>query len=172
MKSFKVILLLAALCVSPLVNAEALTAEKKAALKELMNVTGASRMSELFGNAFVQQMTEVLRRARPDIDPRAFDIVREEVMAVMHEELDEKESLQNLIYPIYHKYLTLDETRALIRFYKTPLGRKSIEVMPKMTQEAMQVGQEWGRRLAPRIQQRILARFAKEGIGAATSSGR
>ncbi|MFQ5488866.1 MAG: DUF2059 domain-containing protein [Gammaproteobacteria bacterium] len=164
MKLLKIMVLLAAVCLSTIAAAEELTAEKKAALKELMNVTGASQMSQLFGNAFVQQMSDALRRARPDIDPRAFDIVREEVMAVMHEELEEKESLQTLIYPIYHKYLSLEETRALIRFYKTPLGRKSIEVMPKMTQEAMLVGQQWGRQLAPRIQQRVLARFAKEGI--------
>jgi len=167
MKLLKImVVLVIVLCFSVTAAAEELTAEKKAALKELMNVTGAAQMSQLFGNAFVQQMSDALRRARPDIDPRAFDIVREEVMAVMHEELEEKESLQTLIYPIYHKYLTLEETQALIRFYKTPLGRKSIEVMPKMTQEAMQVGQQWGRRLAPKIQQRVLARFAKEGITA------
>lgn len=146
------------------VEMEKLTPEKRAALKELMDLTGASHMSKIFGEAFIRQMSNSLRRARPDIDPRAFDILRQEVMAVMREELDKKGSLQALIYPIYNKYLTLDETRALIRFYRTPLGKKTIEVMPKMTREAMMVGQRWGQQLAPRIQERVLARFRKEGI--------
>ncbi len=145
-------------------GAEELTAEKKAALKELMEITGAARMSQMFNNAFVEQMSAALVRARPDIDPRAFEILREEIQAVVREELEEKQSLQERIYPIYHKYLTLEETRALIRFYKTPLGRKTIEVMPKMTREAMEVGQRWGRELAPRIQQRVMARFEREGL--------
>ncbi len=151
-------------CLSGVAQAEELTREKKAALKELMELTGAARMSQLFGNAFIEQMSAALVRARPDINPRAFEILREEVMAIMREELEEKESLQQLIYPIYNKYLTLQETRELIRFYKTPLGRKTIEVMPKMTREAMAVGQRWGQALAPRIQQRILERFEKEGV--------
>ncbi len=156
-----VILFSAAVCAE---EAEKLTAEKKAALKELMDLTGASHMSQVFGEAFVQQMSASLRRARPDIDPRAYDILRQEVMAVMREELDDKGSLQALIYPIYNKYLTLKETRELIRFYRTPLGRKTIEVMPRMTREAMMVGQRWGQQLAPKIQERVLARFRKEGI--------
>lgn len=149
---------------SAAVCAGELTAEKKAALKELMEIMGTARMSQMFSNAFVEQMSAALVRARPDIDPRAFEILREEVMLVMKEELEEKESLQELIYPIYNKYLTLQEARELIRFYRTPLGRKTIEVMPKMTREAMVVGQRWGRELAPRIQQRILERFKKEGV--------
>ncbi len=137
---------------------------KKAAIKELMEVTGATQMGEIFGNAFVQQMTQVLKNSKPDIDPKAFDIIKEEVKALIHEELVVKESLLPFMYPIYHKYLTLEEINGLIQFYKTPLGQKAISVMPKMTQEGMKAGQEWGQLIGQKLQQIILSRFKKEEI--------
>ena len=144
--------------------AEELTAEKKLALKELMEITGAAKMGEMFGAMFVQQMTAALKQRDPDIDPRAYTVLDEEITKLMHEEFVEKESLQKLMYPIYHKYLSLAETRELIRFYKTPVGKKAISVMPLMAQEGMQAGQVWGQSLEPEIERRIAARFEKEGI--------
>ncbi len=143
---------------------EQLNSEKKEAIKELLQVTGAYQLGELLGNAFSQQMVNVLRTSKPDVDPKAFDIIKEETDALMHEELVKKESLLPFMYPAYHKYLTLDEINGLIKFYKTPLGRKAISVMPKMTQEGIVAGQEWGKIIAPKIQQRILNRLNKEGI--------
>ena len=109
-------------------------------------------------------MAQVLKKSKPDVDPKAFDIIEEEVKALIHEELVINESLHPYMYPIYHKYLTLEETNGLIRFYKTPLGRKTISVMPKMTQEGMKAGQAWGQSIGQKIQQKILERFKKEGI--------
>jgi hypothetical protein len=131
--------------------------EKKAAIKELLEVTGAMQMGEVFANAFSQQMTQVLKKSKPDIN-------NEEVNALIHEELVVKESFYPYMYPVYHKYLTLDETRGLIRFYRTPLGKKAISVMPKMTQEGMNAGQAWGQSIAPKLQQRVSERFKREGI--------
>jgi hypothetical protein len=145
-------------------HCDELNAEKKAAIKELLQVTGALQMAEIFGNVFTKQMTQALKRSKPDVDPKAFDIIEEEVKSLMHEELVVKESLLPFMYPIYHKYLTLEETEGLIRFYKTPLGRKTISVMPKMTQEGMKAGQAWGQSINPKLQQRVLDRFQKEGI--------
>lgn len=141
-----------------------LTNEKKAAIKELLQVTGAYKLGEMFGNAFTAQMIKVLKESKPDIDPRAFDIIKEESEALMHEELVEKESLLPFMYPIYHRYLTLGETKGLIQFYKTPLGRKAVSVVPKMTQEGMLAGQEWGKIIGPKLQQKVLKRLKKEGI--------
>jgi hypothetical protein len=162
----KLILALTLCCflVPSLSYCDELTLEKKAAIKELLQVTDATKMGEIFGNLFAQQMTKVLKQSKPDIDPKAFDIIKEEAESLMHEELVVKESLFPFMYPIYHKYLTLEETNGLIRFYKTPLGRKAISVMPKMTQEGMIAGQEWGQSIGAKFQQRVLDRFKKEGI--------
>ena len=87
-----------------------------------------------------------------------------EVNSLIHEELKQKESLHPYMYPIYHKYLTLEETKGLIKFYETPLGKKVISVMPKMTQEGMQAGQIWGQFISEKLQKRVRERLKKEGI--------
>lgn len=143
---------------------EELNDEKKLAIKELLQVTGAYQLGELFSNTFTQQMVSALKASKPDVDPRAFDIIKEETDGLFHDELVVKESLLPLMYPIYHKYLSLDETIGLIKFYKTPLGRKAISVMPKMTEESMAAGQEWGKIIAPKLQKRVLNRLEKEHI--------
>lgn len=141
-----------------------LNSDKKVAIKELLDVTGALQLGEIFSNAFIQQMTQVLKSSKPDVDPKAFDIIEEEVKALIHEELVVKESLLPYMYPIYHKYLTLEETKGLIKFYNTPLGKKAISVMPKMTQEGIKAGQIWGQTMGKKIQQRLSERFKNEGL--------
>jgi hypothetical protein len=143
---------------------EELTQEKINAIKELMSITGSIQLAQLLGNAIVQQMSNLLRKTNPEIDPKALKILEEEVMTLMHEETVEKGSFQQLIYPIYNKYLTLEEIREFIRFYRTPVGKKAISVMPKMMQESMQASEAWAQSLGPVIQQRVLTRFEKEGI--------
>lgn len=144
--------------------AEELTPAKKESMKELMVLTGASQMGQMFGNAFVQQLTTILKSTNPDIDPKAFVFLEEEINKLIREELVEKKTLQELIYPLYHKYLTHSDIKELIRFYKTPVGKKAISVMPQLTRESMQAGQKWGQALGPVIQQRIKDRFKREGI--------
>jgi len=52
----------------------------------------------------------------------------------------------------------------LLTFYQTPLGRKTVEIMPLLSQESMQVGQAWGMGLGPIIGQRVSERLADAGI--------
>jgi tetratricopeptide (TPR) repeat protein len=158
-----------ALCLCLLIVAsvgycEELTQEKINAIKELMSITGSTQVAEILGKAVFQRMANFVQKTNPEIDLRALKIMEEEVTSLMREETGEKGSFQQLIFPIYNKYLTLDEIREMIRFYKTPAGKKMTSVLPKMMQELMQASQPWANSLVPRIQQRVLTRFEKEGI--------
>ena len=144
--------------------AEELDQQKKQAIDELLAVTGASKIGEMFGNAFIDQMTAILKQSNPDVDPRAFDIVRDEVTTIMREEMVDKKALNEISYPVYHKYLTLADINQLIEFYKSPIGQKVIDVMPRISAEAMEGGQQLANSIAPIIQERLQKRFEKEGI--------
>lgn len=52
------------------------------------------------------------------------------------------------VVPLYARYFSPDEMKQLAAFYRTPIGRKSLQVMPKLMGEGMQAGQ---RVIAPRI---------------------
>lgn len=55
---------------------------------------------------------------------------------------------------IYAKYFTTAELEELVRFYTSPIGRKSLEVMPDMMREGMQAGSE---HLGPKISEAMAA---------------
>jgi hypothetical protein len=52
------------------------------------------------------------------------------------------------VVPLYARYFSPDEMKQLAAFYRTPIGKKSLSVMPQLMGEGMQVGQ---RVIAPRI---------------------
>lgn len=55
---------------------------------------------------------------------------------------------------LYAKYFTVQELDAMTAFYLSPAGRKSLEVLPQMMQEAMQAGMD---HLSPKLDQAFLA---------------
>ncbi len=61
------------------------------------------------------------------------------------------EELINIIIPIYSKHFTHDEIKELLKFYKTPTGKKVILVMPRVMQENVAMGQRWGTELGRKV---------------------
>lgn len=147
----------------PLFAEQSIPPEKLHAIRELINITGARMDREAIAQTFIQQMLSVLRAHNPDLPEKAIDIVTEQVYAIVAEEVG-KESLQQHIYPIYAKYFTLAELKGLIEFNRSATGRKANKVMPKLIQESMDAAQNWSRQLGPGLSQRVLKRFAAEGI--------
>jgi hypothetical protein len=54
----------------------------------------------------------------------------------------------NLFIPVYDKHFSHDDIKKLIQFYESPIGKKSLDVMPLITQESYHIGEEWGQKLA------------------------
>ncbi|NEQ77810.1 MAG: DUF2059 domain-containing protein [Okeania sp. SIO2C9] len=54
------------------------------------------------------------------------------------ERISYQQIVEEVYYPIYDKYFTEEDLQALIEFYQTPTGRKTIELMPQLFQESMQ----------------------------------
>lgn len=67
--------------------------------------------------------------------------------------------LTDRMVPIYQRHFSAADIQGLLRFYRSPLGRKVITEMPATRAEGMQLGQEWGRQRA----QAMLADLQKSG---------
>ncbi len=65
-----------------------------------------------------------------------FDAFAERFRALFAERLNFSEIIEAVYLPLYDKYFSEEELREMLAFYRTPLGRKSIEVMPALMQEA------------------------------------
>ncbi|HEV2623196.1 MAG TPA: DUF2059 domain-containing protein [Frateuria sp.] len=67
--------------------------------------------------------------------------------------------LTERMVPIYQRHFSAADIQGLLKFYRSPLGRKVITEMPATMAEGMQLGQEWGRQRA----QAMLADLHKSG---------
>ena len=144
--------------------AEELTPEKIKSIDVLLEKTGAAKISQMLSSIYIKRANASLKQQDPNIDPKAFAIVSEEVNKVFAEEVNKKNPINTLIHPIYHKHLTLAELDGIISFYETALGKKVLSVMPLITRDARQASFAWGKSLRPQLSKKLQARFEEEGI--------
>ena len=118
------------------------------AVKELLEVTGAGNL----GVQMMQQMLPGLKKLGPDLPESYWDDFISEV---------DPDELAGLIVPIYQKHFSEEEIRELLRFYRSPTGKKVTETLPMVMQESMVAGQQWGRSLSQRVLKKARAERAK-----------
>lgn len=117
-------------------------AAKLADIQKLMNLTGAANL----GVQAADQMIASMKGAMPTVPDKFWTEFRKEINA---------DELVNLIIPVYDKHLTQGELKELIKFYETPVGKKMIAVMPAITAESIQIGQQWGMEVARRAKAKL-----------------
>lgn len=62
------------------------------------------------------------------------------------QKMNTRELVEKII-PIYDKYYSTEDIKAVNAFYETPAGQKLLSTLPQVMQEAMKVGQEWGEKI-------------------------
>jgi len=120
-------------------------AEYVKTLNTLFYVSGSSGLY----NMTVKQMFVVFREQHPDISEQKWTALEKEFIEVSLSELT------NMLAPVYKKYLTIDDLKEMIKFYSTPIGRKYSQNILPLTQDAMMIGVEWGRKIGQKFSERI-----------------
>lgn len=115
---------------------------KLADVKRLLELTGAAQL----GQQVMQQLIPSFRATMPNVPQKFWDDFAKEA---------NPNELVDRVALIYDKHLSHDEVKGIIAFYQTPAGKKLVSVMPQVTQESMQVGQQWGRELGERIARKL-----------------
>lgn len=141
--------------------ADELTEEKRADIHKLLEMTGAANLGRQVGAAAAAQTGEMIKRQKPETPQRAIDILPAEVAAVFDAHMAE---FTAMLVPIYDRHFTGPEIKEMIAFYSTPIGKKTVSVLPQLSMEAMVAGQKWGQALGPEVVERIKARLKKEGF--------
>lgn len=146
------------------VLADELTAEKFADIRRLMDVTGSAGIAKQFAAVSSQQIFQNLKARNPQIPDRTRAVLERELNALFSEKMIAPGGLMDQMVPIYGKYFTHDEIKELLAFYQTPIGKKSVLVLPKVMAEGMESGKSWGASLAPELERRVTAALRREGI--------
>ncbi|TGK15189.1 DUF2059 domain-containing protein [Leptospira fluminis] len=118
---------------------------KKEEIRRLLISSGSEKMGVLV----VGQMISRFKQLMPQIPEEFWEDFRKELHG---------EDMVELIVPIYDKYFTIEEIREITAFYNSPVGKKLLEKNPQITQESMQVGEIWGKKIAEKVLQKLKAR--------------
>lgn len=164
MAPYRRLLLATLLLFSLEASADALTPAKRADIRQLLEMTGASSLAQQFVAATSQNLFRSLKESRPDVPDRAFEVMNRELAALFAEKLQAPDGLLERTIPVYDKYFTHAEIRELLAFYQTRIGRKTIDVLPKVVGESMVLGEKWGESLRPEIEKRVGAALRREGL--------
>jgi hypothetical protein len=108
--------------------------EKRKEIEKMLRLTG---MEKLMG----QMETQLIGSLKAQM-PQASQLF----WTKFEQKINTRELIEKLI-PLYDKYYTTEDIRAVNAFYETPTGQKLISTLPQLMQEAMKVGQEWGEKM-------------------------
>ena len=135
----KRLLLLAVIVISSLVPAHAeMSKEKKQEIEKMLQLTGMEKTMTQMKNQMISSIKDKFTKL-PD---SFWDKVQKE--------MDMRGLLEQII-PLYDKYYTLEDLKAVNGFYQSPAGQKIISTMPQIMQESMKIGQEWGERVVRKV---------------------
>jgi uncharacterized protein len=71
------------------------------------------------------------------------------------------QGMEDLVYRVYMKHYTADDINALVAFYKSPVGQKSIRLMPVVVTETMQGAMEIMMPAAQKQAEKMLSELKK-----------
>jgi uncharacterized protein len=135
---------------------------KEADIRRLLELTGAKALAVQTMNDMSQSLKPVLTNSLPPGD------YREKLVNLFFAKFMAKADTQTLVdlaVPEYDKNFTREEILGLIQFYQTPLGKKSISLVPQLTSDLQQKGRKWGETLGRQCMMEVLAEhpeFEKE----------
>jgi len=64
----------------------------------------------------------------------------------------------------YARCFTVKELDQLIAFFRTDVGQKMVALQPKLMKDGMQLGREWGEKVAGEAYQKMLPELKKRGL--------
>jgi uncharacterized protein len=99
--------------------------------------------------AAIKQIFIIYKQQYSTVEPGVWDELEKEFLNTS------VTSLTEMLAPVYAKYLTIDDLQELIKFYETPIGKKYAQSTPLITQESMQIGQQWGVKLGQDFEKKM-----------------
>ena len=110
---------------------------KAADIQHLLDVTGMRSLMQQTMASMEDNIRPTLERSLPPGDYRA------KLIDLFFQKFQTKLSIQDFLdmaAAAYDKYLSDDDIKGLTQFYQTPLGQKTLTVLPKLTIELQSEG--------------------------------
>jgi hypothetical protein len=163
--------------------------DKRAEILQLLDAMRATKEAEmgfnLMMNAEISSLSDAIREsidkqpgkttAEKDEEKKAVIAKLDEYMdhfkAHVLEEVDFKKVVRDTFVNLYDKYYSTEEIDSLLAFYRSPVGQKTLDVAPKLTQEAIQNINGSMKDGMQRAQQKLQAEIQADKAKAAEAAG-
>lgn len=106
-------------------------------LHKMFEVSGTENVYK----AAISQVFGMFKQQYSAVDSTVWEELEGEFMQTSIDDIVE------MLAPVYKRHLTEADMQTVIEFYQTETGKKFAEKTPLITQESMQIGQEWGRKI-------------------------
>jgi len=127
---------------------------KEAAIRQLVNMTGGTNVVNQVMDGMQKNMKPMMANMLPPGD------YRDKLIDLFFERCRSKADVRELVdmtVRMYDKYLSEEEIKGLIQFYSTPLGQKTLTVLPKLMVELQSESMKWGQDLGRQSMQEVLS---------------
>jgi hypothetical protein len=129
---------------SPATQPQKIDPARAADIRQLLDVVGTKALMSQMMDTMVDDIKPLLAKALPPGEYRERLI---DLFFVKFKSKADPQQLVESIVPLYDKYLSAEEIKGLIQFYQTPLGQKTVTVIPKVMAESQEQGRKWGEEL-------------------------
>ncbi|MBU2712915.1 DUF2059 domain-containing protein [Zooshikella harenae] len=148
--ALKLTLLATVLCLQ--VPAHADSASHQAAAEKLLTVMKVENMYKPLFSQYKTMFTSQLTQYAKDPATKAkVEKHVAQITSILQSELTWSSIKQDFVN-IYMKHYNENELTEMTKFYQTPVGQKTISIMPTISKESMQIAQERAKKLTPQIQ--------------------
>ncbi|WP_396603103.1 DUF2059 domain-containing protein [Algibacter sp. R77976] len=119
--------------------------EYKETVVKMFQVTGTANIYKTMING----MFDMYRRQLTDVPEDFFDKLQKEFQTSAINELND------LLIPVYHNHLSKEDLEVVIEFYESPTGQRFVSKTPVIMQEAMVIGEKWGKGIGEKVVKEI-----------------
>jgi uncharacterized protein len=127
---------------------------KEADIRKLLALLGTTASMEQTMQSMEKNIRPMMANSLPPGD------YQERLLTLFFEKFHSKmdtQKLTDLAVPLYDKYYTHEDIKGLIQFYQTPLGRKTVKVLPSLMGELTEAGQSMGQVIARQSMMEVIA---------------
>lgn len=136
-------------------TARADEASKEKIISEILDITQSEEMLDQMFETMTGQMADIMKAQGLEVSLERKTILDETWMEVSREL---KKGFRPLTSRLWAKYYTEEELQQLLVFYRSDVGRKSIETAPQIMQESMAWSHQELAKAFPQIKERVEAR--------------
>jgi hypothetical protein len=130
-----------------------------AAARELLALKGGDVLFTPIVSGVVETVKNVFLPTNPNLNNELNDVASK-----LRKDYEPKRSeLLNEVARVYAERFSEPELKALIDFYKSPLGRKMVLQDPTIIDESMRRAQTWGDALSGEVMERFRQEMRKKG---------